>query len=51
MDRLRRWGLNGTLLAEGQAREVKFRPNDDHDAAVRALDRSARQAGLGMWSC
>ncbi len=43
--------VNGTLLAEGRAREVLFRPNDGYDDQVLALEATARRAGLGMWSC
>lgn len=43
--------VNGTLVAEGLAREVLFRPNDAHDDAIRSAEATARDRGLGLWTC
>lgn len=44
-----RW-VNGAMLADGFARVVTFPPNVAHTDAVLAAERSAREAGRGLWS-
>lgn len=42
--------INAALVEQGFATAVLFEPNDRHWNELRALERHARDAGLGLWS-
>jgi len=41
--------INLELVAQGYAEAVLFEPNDRYWNALQAVERSARDAGLGLW--
>lgn len=41
--------INAALVEQGFATAVLFEPNDRHWIELRALERQARDAGLGLW--